>query len=75
MAAAQIEFIVKTGKFDNTLLFFPFQIAPIKKILPRLQSISFKLRFSEIVEEIRPVSDGQKREGLSKQRMLKLKTD
>ncbi|XP_072040741.1 LOW QUALITY PROTEIN: protein diaphanous homolog 2-like [Amphiura filiformis] len=33
---------------------FCVKIGPIRKLIPRLQSMSFKLRFQEIVEEIRP---------------------
>ena len=35
---------------------FVFQISSIKKITPRLNSMLFKMRFSEMIGEIKPVS-------------------
>jgi len=37
-------------------LFFLLQLADIKRLLPRLKSMSFKLQFNEMVQDIKPVS-------------------
>lgn len=40
----------------TVLLTFLFQIAEIKRLLPRLKSMSFRLHHSEVVQDIKPVS-------------------
>jgi len=42
----------------NVICFYIFllQLADIKRLLPRLKSMSFKLQFSEMVQDIKPVS-------------------
>ena len=45
------------GKNVYLLFFiFLFQLADIKRLLPRLKAMSFKLHFSEMVQDIKPVS-------------------
>lgn len=38
------------------LFIYFLQLADIKRLLPRLKSMSFKLHFSEMVQDIKPVS-------------------
>jgi len=38
------------------LFVFLLQLADIKRLLPRLKAMSFKLHFNEMVQDIKPVS-------------------
>jgi hypothetical protein len=44
--------------FECLFVFYIFllQLADIKRLLPRLKSMSFKLRFNDMVQDIKPVS-------------------
>lgn len=51
---------ITRDKLVNMFVFIDFfspQMSSIKRIVPRLNSILFKMRFSELVSEVKPVSN------------------